>query len=319
MRRRTVVYVAALRSPPRRRVARPGPTPVPGLPDFDLQAHSTASDGHLDPAVVVARAHAAGVRTLALTDHDTVAGLTEATAAAAGTPGLRLVPGVEITAIDEGVEDLHVCGYGFDRGAPALLDALHDWNADRTARGWRMVEAMRAEGWSIDDASLRDRERRGLSIGRPHIAGDVLVHPDNAARLRAEGLATATDILVAYLVPGRAGYRTRTTPTVAEAVSAVHDAGGVAVWAHPFWDFSDPEAVLATLRRHRALGMDGVEAFYVTHDEAQTRLLVAEAERLGMLTTGSADFHGDEHPHFSRFRAFSLHGLRPNLGPIVGA
>lgn len=287
------------------------------MPGFDLQSHSTASDGFLAPSEVVARAHAAGVRLLALTDHDTIAGLTEAAGAAAALPGLRLVAGVEISAIDEEIGDIHVCGYLVDRSSPALLDALHEWNADRTKRGWAMVAGMREAGWSIDDASLRDRERRGLSIGRPHIAGDVLVHPDNARRLRAEGLHSATDVLVAYLTPGGEAFRPRTTPSVPDAIAAVHEAGGVACWAHPFWDVADPEVVVATLRRHHALGVDGVEAFYVTHDEAQTRLLHEHASALGMLTTGSADFHGPDHRHFSRFGAFETFGLEPRLGPIA--
>jgi predicted metal-dependent phosphoesterase TrpH len=106
-------------------------------------------------------------------------------------------------------------------------------------------------------------------------------------------------------------------PSVAEAVGLIHDAGGVAVWAHPFWDLADPGEVLATLERFAALGMDGVEAFYVTHTEEQTRLLAARAQELGLLTTGSADFHGPGHAQFSSFGAFDLHGLEPRLGPIA--
>jgi predicted metal-dependent phosphoesterase TrpH len=88
------------------------------------------------------------------------------------------------------------------------------------------------------------------------------------------------------------------------------------VWAHPFWDLSDPRAVLTALGRFAGAGLDGVEAFYATHDREQTRLLVRAAAEAGLLTTGSADFHGPEHRLFSRFRAFDLHGCEPALGPI---
>ena len=97
----------------------------------------------------------------------------------------------------------------------------------------------------------------------------------------------------------------------------IHDAGGLAVWAHPFWDLDEPADVVDTLTRFKALGLDGVEAFYITHTAEQTRVAVEAAERLGLLTTGSADFHGPDHPNFHAFRAFELHGLTPNLGPIA--
>ncbi|HMD51574.1 MAG TPA: PHP domain-containing protein, partial [Solirubrobacteraceae bacterium] len=121
------------------------------------------------------------------------------------------------------------------------------------------------------------------------------------------------------LIEGRPAFRLRKTPTVAEAVEAIHEAGGVAVWAHPFWDISDPEEVLASIDRFKALGIDGVEAFYVTHTREQTELLVERCAALGLLTTGSADFHGPENRLFSRFLAFETYGLEPNLGPLASA
>ncbi|HUE28760.1 MAG TPA: PHP domain-containing protein, partial [Solirubrobacteraceae bacterium] len=93
---------------------------------------------------------------------------------------------------------------------------------------------------------------------------------------------------------------------------------GVAVWAHPFWDISSPDEVLATIDRFRADGIDGVECFYLTHDAEQTTLLASRCEQLGLLSTGSSDFHGPQHPLMSRFRAFSTYGLEPRLGPIAG-
>ena len=91
------------------------------------------------------------------------------------------------------------------------------------------------------------------------------------------------------------------------------------VWAHPFWDVPDPDEVLATIDRFRALGIDGVEAFYVTHTQEQTTLLAQRCEELGLLSTGSADFHGPDNRLFSRFLAFELYGFEPNLGPLASA
>ena len=92
----------------------------------------------------------------------------------------------------------------------------------------------------------------------------------------------------------------------------------MAIWAHPFWDVSDSDEVLATIDRFRALGIDGVEAFYVTHDRPQTELLAARCAELGLLSTGSSDFHGPDNRLFSRFLAFETYGLEPNLGPLAG-
>lgn len=284
-------------------------------PTFDLQAHSAHSDGSLPPAGVVAHAAAAGVQLLALTDHDTVDGVAEAVAAGRAL-GVGVVSGVEISAREGPHEDLHLLGYGMDVSDPRLGAALAAFREDRVVRARRMAESLRGLGWALDTAGLRGRREAGQSLGRPHLAAAVAAHPANAARMRDEGLRTATDVLVAYLIPGTPAYHPRERPGVREAIDVVHAAGGVAVWAHPFWDVEDPRSVAAMLERFAAMGLDGVEAFYATHDREQTHAVADEAERLGLLTTGSADFHGPEHPVFSRFRAFATFGREPRLGPI---
>jgi predicted metal-dependent phosphoesterase TrpH len=96
----------------------------------------------------------------------------------------------------------------------------------------------------------------------------------------------------------------------------IHDAGGVAIWAHPFWDVDAPADVEAAIDRFAGFGVDGVEAFYVTHTEEQTHFAVDACEQRGLLTTGSSDFHGPDHKLFHRFRAFELFGRTPNLGRV---
>jgi predicted metal-dependent phosphoesterase TrpH len=282
-------------------------------PRFDLQSHSVHSDGALTPDGVVAAAAAAGVQLLALSDHDTVDGVAEA-AKAAGEHGIGLVPAVELSAVDPLGEDLHVLGYGIDHADPAFAQRLEAYRADRRGRVGRMAGALQELGWELDRTLFADLE----SPGRPHLAAAAFHHPANAARVREEGLEDSSALLVAYLIPGRPGYRARTIPTVTDAIAAIHDAGGVAVWAHPFWDVDAEAEVEAAVRRFAAAGMDGVEAFYIEHGERQTTLLCDLAEELDLLTTGSADFHGPKHPHFSRFRAFELYGREPRLGPIAG-
>jgi 3',5'-nucleoside bisphosphate phosphatase len=283
-------------------------------PTFDLQSHSTCSDGALEPAGVVAAAAAAGVKLLALTDHDTVDGVDEALAAAR-EHGIGLVPAVELSTVDELGEDFHVLGYGIDHHDEALAVCLTRWRADRAARIERMAALLCDLGLDPDREELDARLAAGRPLGRPHLAAAAVAA--NRERLEPAGLAEPSAFLEAYLVPGCPAYCRRATPTVPEAIDAIHAAGGLAVWAHPFFDLWQPSEVRAALARFKDAGLDGVEAFYATHDREQTLLLSTQAAALGLLTTGSADFHGPAHRHFNRFRAFDLYDLEPNLGAIA--
>jgi 3',5'-nucleoside bisphosphate phosphatase len=289
--------------------------PAHVAPDFDLQSHSVESDGALKPAEVVAAAAASGIRLMALTDHDTVDGVGEALAAAR-EHGLRCSPAAELSSVSGEFEDLHVCGYELRHDDPELRATLADFRADRGRRIWAMADRMEELGFALDRSGLVARERAGAPLGRPHLADAVLAHPANAAKLRAEGIDGKDTLFPPYLVPGAVAYVARLRPTVEQAIEVIHAAGGVAVWAHPFWDIAEPETVLAAIARFAAAGLDGVEVFYATHDEEQTRTLYAAVRERGLLATGSADFHGPGHQRFSRFGAFELYGLEPVLGRI---
>jgi predicted metal-dependent phosphoesterase TrpH len=280
-------------------------------PAFDLQSHSTRSDGTLAPADVVAQASAAGVELLALTDHDTVAGVPEAQRAAR-EHGIRLSPAAELSSVHGAHEDLHVLGYELDPSDPGLQAALEDFRSDRGRRIWAMADRLRELGFALDESTFAGRE----SVGRPHLADAVLTHPDNAERLAREGIKGRKELFPPYLVPGAVAYVARSRPTVEEAIDVIHQAGGVAVWAHPFWDVEDPDEVLRSIRRFAADGLDGVECFYPQHSREQAQLLHDACEARGLLSTGSADFHGPGHEHFHSFRAFKLFGRAARLGPI---
>jgi predicted metal-dependent phosphoesterase TrpH len=283
---------------------------------FDLQSHSDYSDGTLAPAEVVSAAARAGIELLALTDHDTVDGVEEALAAGA-EHGVEIVPAAELSAVSGGREDLHVLAYRIDHRDPALLATLADYREDRAHRVEAMAQLLRDDDWTLDEAALRARREAGNPIGRPHLAQAAFGHAGNAGRIAREGLATFSDLLVAYLIPGRPAYRPRTRPTVEEAIATIHAAGGVAVWAHPFWDVDAAPEVIAIIDRFREAGLDGVEVFYVTHTREQTLLLADACTERGLLQTGSADFHGPDHPRFDRFGAFELYGREPVLGSIA--
>jgi 3',5'-nucleoside bisphosphate phosphatase len=290
--------------------------PAVTAPAFDLQSHSLHSDGELPAAQVVENAADAGVELLALSDHDTVDGVDEALAAGA-VHGVRVVPATEISAVDGPYEDLHVLGYGIDHRSRLLGERLLDARADRERRADAMAARLKELGFEIDQAPIEARKAQGKPVGRPHLAAAVLAHPANAERLSSEGHADVSSLIPAYLIQGMPGYVARTHPTVEEAIAWIHEAAGVAVWAHPFWDIKGSDEVLPAISRYRAAGLDGVEVFYPSHSREQTLLLARCTEELGLLSTGSSDYHGPGHRLFSSFRAFDLHGCDPNLGPIA--
>src|SRR5688500_9224344 len=175
--------------------------PAHVAPDFDLQSHSIESDGVLPPAEVVARAAEAGMRLMALTDHDTVDGVTEALRAAR-EHGIRCSPAAELSSVSGEFEDLHVCGYELRHDDPVLRDTLADFRADRGRRIWAMADRLEELGFQLDRTDLLAREAAGQPLGRPHLADAVLAHPANAARHREEGIGGKNDLFPPYLVPG---------------------------------------------------------------------------------------------------------------------
>ncbi|MFI5027706.1 MAG: PHP domain-containing protein [Solirubrobacterales bacterium] len=265
---------------------------------IELQCHSTVSDGQLGPAEVVERAAAAGVTTLALTDHDAIAGVTAA-AAAARRLGIEFVPAIEMSCVHAYAEDLHICGYWIDLGriAGACERAQHE----RVTRAGEIVERLRAEGFDIH---LEDAVREAgdaLSIGRPHIA-------------RAAGASgDLGPFFEEYLVPGAKAFVPRRWPTAEQAIELIHEAGGAAVIAHPYWDIYEPGEVDDLIR---SLGPDGIETFYPTHSEEQTAHLLELCNELELIPTASSDYHGPTHKTFSAFGAYDTYGLAdPQVPP----
>jgi predicted metal-dependent phosphoesterase TrpH len=265
---------------------------------IELQSHSTVSDGQLAPAEVVAEAAKAGVTTLALTDHDAVAGVREAQEAAENL-GIELVPAIEMSCVHRYAEDLHVCGYWIDleKIAPTCDQA----QGERRSRAAEIVQNLRREGFEL---TLEDAVREAGaadSIGRPHIA-------------RAAG-ATGDlgPFFEEYLVPGAKAFVPRRWPDAAQAIALIHEAGGVAVIAHPYWDISEPGEVDDLIR---SLGADGVETFYPTHSEEQTKHLLELCAELNLVPTASSDYHGPTHKTFARFGAYETYGLgEPQVPP----
>jgi predicted metal-dependent phosphoesterase TrpH len=248
---------------------------VAGADAIDLHTHSTASDGLLSPARLVALATERGLRVLALTDHDTTDGLPEAQAAAAAA-GLRFIPGVELSTHVEAGE-VHVLGYFIDPGHPALRAALAQFRAAREGRAATIVERLTAAGAPIQ--LERVLSFASGSIGRPHVA---------RALVEAGHATSINDAFERWLVRGRPGYVERYRLTPPDAVRLIRAAGGVPVLAHPH-SADDLPRLLPELV---AAGLAGIECYYGDYDDARKRSYLALAARYDLVPSGGTDFHG---------------------------
>jgi predicted metal-dependent phosphoesterase TrpH len=252
---------------------------------IDLHAHSTASDGTTPPARLPRLAAEAGLTVLALTDHDTFAGLAAAEAAAAEA-GIELVPGVEISCRLDDAE-VHLLGYFADPAHPALAAELALIRTDRTRRAVRVVERCRELGAPVTLAQV-EAIAGGAPLGRPHIAAALVAVgavPDTAGAFTAGWLADGGRADVPKHVLAAAG-----------AVALVRAAGGTAVLAHPRSAKRRAEVSDAQLAALAAAGLAGIEADHPEQPPEVRRRLREVAAELGLLVTGSSDFHGDRKP-----------------------
>jgi len=246
---------------------------------IDLHSHSTASDGTDSPAQLVAAAGAADLDVVALTDHDTVSGWDDA-AAAAQLAGITVVPGAEISCRWHGVS-LHLLAYLFDRNDAALLAEMERTRSGRVSRAEIMV-AQLATRYPITWPQVQ-RHASGGTIGRPHIA-DALV---------ASGVVSSRDEAFDRFLHSRSPYYVpHVAPEPVHAVRLVRAAGGVAVFAHPGAQARGAVVPDSLIGEMAAAGMLGLEVAHRDHDEPTRTRLRALAGELGLLVTGSSDYHG---------------------------
>lgn len=243
----------------------------------DLHVHSTASDGRLSPEEVVAKAAGLGLKVMALTDHDSVAGTIPALEAAAAFPGLTVIPGVEIsTDMPEG--QAHVLGYYIDFHGDKLKPALERFRNSREGRARGMVEKLAGLGIDIDWERVKEIAGDG-SVGRPHIA---------RAMLEKDYISTFNEAFNKYIGQDGPAYVERDKMTPAEAVELIIRGRGLPVLAHPF-TVSNPETLIAELKE---AGLIGIEAYYKDYTPEQTDTLLGWAEKHDLIATGGTDYHG---------------------------
>lgn len=240
----------------------------------DLHAHSTASDGALPPADAVRAAHAAGLAAFALTDHDTLAGIPEAQREADAL-GLRLVPGVELS-VHRGSDEVHLLGLHV-RDIDALQQRLETFRGFRRTRAEQMVTKLNGVGIPVSfDAVLG--EAAGGAIGRPHVARALV------AGGWVKDLREAFD---KWLGAGKPAYVDKERLDIADGIAMVHEAGGIAVYAHP-----GSEGRRETIEPLVNAGLDGIEVRHPSHSREDELRLASLAAFFGLVVSGGSDWHG---------------------------
>jgi 3',5'-nucleoside bisphosphate phosphatase len=257
---------------------------------IDLHLHTTASDGRLTPTELVTRAAASGVRILAVTDHDTTEGIDEA-ATEAARRGVAVVPGIEITAVENG-RDVHMLGYFFDPFDENLVQFLVGQRLTRITRIADMAVRLARLGLPVDvEPLLNARRHNNKSIGRPALA---------RAMIAAGYVATTNEAFDKWLAQGRPAFVERVGPTPEQVIGTLHRAGGIASLAHPGRTKMDDR-----IGALRDAGLDAIEAYHSDHDAVATHGYLTLARGLDLLVTGGSDFHGDP-----------AHGLEPGASSL---
>ncbi len=243
----------------------------------DLHLHTTASDGQLTPSDLIHRARAQRLEVVAITDHDTTAGIVEARAATGGT--LMVIPGIELSAEDARL-DVHVLGYFIDSQNVPFQAALAHFRDDRVRRGQRIVNRLAELGLPVAWERVLALAGGG-SVGRPHVA---------RALVEAGYVASVREAFDRYLYTGGPAYVARERLTPEGAIDLLHRAGGAAVLAHPglLPDYA------AMVERLVPAGLDGVEVVHPKNPETVRANLRALAARHQLVMTGGTDFHGPE-------------------------
>lgn len=250
---------------------------------IDLHTHSTASDGQYTPAQVVELAQKAGVTTLALTDHDTTAGLAEAQAAAQRL-GLTFFPGLELDCRYPGIGgNFHMLGYGIDPTHPALADFCQNFAQQRRERAERIFTYLAERGMPLDRAAVEEKVT-GV-IGRPHFA---------RAMVEAGYVADTREAFDKYLDTEDFQRIDRPKPHPQEAIDRIRQAGGVAVLAHPNQLKLGERPLKSLLEELKEYGLAGVECYYSTHTPDQTAHYLTLAAELDLLVSAGSDFHGEQ-------------------------
>jgi predicted metal-dependent phosphoesterase TrpH len=243
----------------------------------DLHIHTNASDGILSPFVIVQKAVQAGLLSIAITDHDTIDGIQSIYQnREVKELGLTIIPGIEFST-DMPQREVHILGYYIDITNPALRNQLHILHVNRRDRAKKMVAKVSALGYDIHYDEVLAIAGETSTIGRPHIAR-ILVEKNY--------FPTVSSVFDAILEKDRPGYVPHYKLSVTQIITLIHQAGGIAVLAHPGL-IEDDSVVISMIQT----GVQGIEVYHPSHTEGQTKKYLKFAEKYHLAVTGGSDFH----------------------------
>lgn len=248
---------------------------------IDLHIHSTFSDGTMSPTELVELAKFKRLKTISITDHDTMAGVGEALTAGAEA-GVEVIPGLEIS-VEHAGKYMHILGYYMDVKNPELLKSLEVLQVGRAARNNKILEKLAEYEIFITPEEVRKISRIGQT-GRPHIA---------QAMLRQKKVKNMNEAFKKYLRKGECAYVSRFVYTAKEAIEIINGAGGLAVLAHPVQIDSSMQTLPLLLEELTAFGLTGIETYYPTHSSKAKKQLRKLATKYNLILTGGSDYHGD--------------------------
>ena len=255
----------------------------------DLHTHSNASDGSFTPTEVFNLASENGLAAVALTDHDTVGGIPEFLKCGAESTSCAAIPGVEIS-VDLGGNEVHIVGLFINHKCPSLLKLLTEIRINRDSRNSIIINKLQAMGYDITLNEV-NAEADGESVGRPHFA-KILIDKGY--------FSEPQQVFDKCLKRGASAYCSRKLPSPEEAIREIHNAGGLAFWAHAVYRLKNERYfVRRTIKRLVLCGLDGVEAYYSTFSPAQQQMMIGFAEEFKLLRSGGSDFHGSNQPSIS--------------------
>jgi len=247
---------------------------------IDLHIHSTMSDGTMSPSEIVDLAHKKGLSCIALTDHDTVSGNQEAQERG-DVVGLDVISGMELSVSFEEF-NVHLLGYLVDSEDVSLLRSLHTLQEARETRNCEILQILEASGIHITEKELQKVSGTGQT-GRPHIAKILM---------EKKVVRSMDEAFEKYLGRDGSAYVSRFVLDIKSAVDVIHQAGGLAVVAHPYHLLKNDMTSGEILLRLKELGVDGIETYYPTHSRQFRKQLIKLAEKYGLLLTGGSDYHG---------------------------
>lgn len=253
---------------------------------IDLHTHSNYSDGTETPEELLLDAKKIDLKALALTDHDTVAGIPEFLKAAEKYPGLLAIAGVEISTLYFNRE-IHMLGLFLDHTCAALQEFLSGIQFKRRQRNELMAQKLTSLGYHTDIEKIREMTK-GQIVGRPHFADYLLKNYD---------FEDFQDIFDKLLKRGAPAFVPRSLPSPFEAIEMIHQAGGIAVWAHPIYRKSKERSWCRKILKDLVpAGLDAIEAYYTQFNEQQTRIIKDLAVEFDIALAGGSDYHGSHHP-----------------------